>query len=181
MKYEYEAVSGDQSLFDFIDNELCAVVMVNIPSMSLRFANYKDYFGKDNKIIAERKVKQAKLPVVGDKLIFSGFTSEYRYQVVAINEKSVSVLNLNGINEGHYDSFNISALDKCTIIDQSKQPNPVNMVEEKWFPEKGDRFRYMGNAEVFTVIRVEDLVVVAVADYSSESVRISKLLKFIKA
>lgn len=146
MKYEYEAVSGDQSLFESVD-------AYDFHTMIVRYKGCI-YSTDDNttkeEIIAVRKVKEVKLPVVGDELLFATVNLDYRYKVIAINDKSIAVLVIEGVNKGYYDSFNISSLDKCTIIDKSKKPNSVNMVEEKWVPEVGDRFRVEGMISDFT-------------------------------
>lgn len=165
MKYEYEAVSGDQGLFDITSADFDDNVVIKIAGIRA-IASRKGDFDK-SLIIAERKVKEVKLPVVGDELLFTTVSADYRYQVIAINEKSIAVLVMEGVNKGCYDSFNISALNECTIIDQSKQPNPVNMVEDKWIPDVGDYFKVDNIGPTLYCTALNGDNVCAVGGYSS--------------
>lgn len=131
-KYEYEAVSGDQSLFD----------IVNAYDFHTMIVRYKgciystDINAATDEVIAERKVKEVKLPVVGDKYNCL-YANPHICTVVYLNDKYVTV----EFDDGSCSSKKMEDFFyEHTIIDQSKQTNPVNMAEDKWVPKVGDNF-----------------------------------------
>lgn len=152
MKYEYEAVSGDQSLFD----------IVNAYDFHTMIVRYKgciystDINAAPDEVIAERKVKEVKLPVVGDIAI--NINSDCIYKVSYVSKSDV-VLE---VEDGSCFSMKYSGFDSnYNIIDQSKQPNPVNMVEEKWVPDVGDKFKLDGVGPIFLCTEKNELEVAA--------------------
>lgn len=174
MKYEYEAVSGDQSLFELVDAYdyqsmivKCKGGIYSTTNNSLR-----------DEVIAERKVKEVRLPVVGDRCS-SMYAKPHNCTVVYINDKYVTVEYDDGscVSKKFKDFFY-----EHTIIDQSKQPNPVNMVEDRWVPELGDKFKVSSSVYPYLCIDKNGSSVVARRlDVVGINTFELKTVKFIKA
>lgn len=163
MKYEYEAVSGDQSLFDLVDayDFHCQVVKCKGGIYSTASNSLND------EVIAERKVSEVKLPVVGDECeslhdrfhdCIVAYTND-KYLTLEFADKS---LISKSIKEFYFN---------YRVIDQSKRPNPVNMVEEKWVPKVGDKFRVRElNIVDWLCVEVDGLNIKAVECLSPNSI-----------
>lgn len=153
MKYEYEEVSGNQDVFKH--NESGNAHTASISSDG-KLTFWITGYPKNDVVIAERKVKEVKLPVVGDVAI--NLHSDCKYRVVYVSKSDV-VLELD---DGCCFSMPHSHFGNDYIVtDQSKQPNHVNMVEEKWVPSVGDKFKLDGVGPIFLCTEKNELEVVA--------------------
>lgn len=176
MKYEYEAVSGDQSLFDLVGakNQHGFILKMNGDAGNIITSASKLTTGWEP--LAERKVKEVKLPVVGDLVR----NKKGNKRVVVYVGFKVTALE---DDDGYvYTATTKTFFDYYTIIDQSKQPNPVNMVEEKWIPSVGTLFYVHGSNIVYRCVEVGNSFVLGREIFSMRSNSFSSLhTEFIRA
>lgn len=140
MKYEYEAVSGDQNLFDALNSD---------PSHNVVFLGENLMYSTDNtvgrsrtifKIIAERKVTEKYIPKAGDVFeIIDHCFDHGELLCLKSNDGGIAFEYLNK-EEGHFDSISVSAKFLFIRKHDDKAANPVNFISEKYVPRVGDIF-----------------------------------------
>lgn len=137
MKYEYEAVSGNQEIFkhDKLGNSHTASVS-NEGELHFWRTNLK-VFGD---IIAERKVTEKYIPKAGDFFRIAGKALEHgECLCLKSNDCGVAFEYLDD-EIGHFDSISTSVSFKFIRNSDDKAANPVNFTSEKYVPRVGDQF-----------------------------------------
>lgn len=139
---KFEAVSGDQSLFDLVDAYDYQSMIVKCKGGIYSTTNNS----LGDEVIAERKPIEKYVPKVGDEFKPDGSALEYK--CVFIDKNGV----VYGENDGELNWWS----DKWAFTKIDRSPNPVNMVEEKWVPNVGDRFRANGHLSVMKCVEVNN-------------------------
>ena len=148
MKYEYEAISGDQSLFELVGAKPHHGFILKMFGDAGNIITSAEKLVSGWESLAERKVKELNLPVVGDKCE-SLHNKAYDCIVAYTNEKYLTLeFSDKSLTSKSIKDFYLS----YKIIDQSKQPNPVNMVEGKWVPGLQEKFKVEGSDIIYTCV-----------------------------
>lgn len=142
MKYEYEAVSGDQSLFDMVGgSEGYSCILLNKKTASLFASNLAPRLDDSSyHLLAERKVKEKYIPKAGDVFaIINQSLDHSELLCLKSNLFGVAFEYLDG-EIGHFDSISTSAHFEFIRKHEDKAANPVNFTSEKYVPRVGDIF-----------------------------------------